>query len=174
MEWHETVYVDGVKLEAFTTSGGIGTMCDTFLGRVDNLDYKTLRYPGHMRLMNFFFHELLMRDRRDIAGEILTNAKPPVNDDVVFVHVSSEGEIAGRLKRQEFVRAYRPIQTSSGMQTAIAWTTSASVVAVIEMVRDGALPQSGFLKQEEIPLDGFLATKTGGLFNGADHLCWKS
>jgi len=64
MEWLETVYIDGVRLEAFTTSGGIGTMCETYAGRVDNLDYKTLRYPGHAALMNFFFQELLMREDR--------------------------------------------------------------------------------------------------------------
>ena len=58
-----------------------------------------------------------------------------------------------------------PIDLAGGMQTAIAWTTSASVVAVIELVRDGALPQRGFLKQEEIPLEQFLATSTGRLFS---------
>ena len=164
MEWIETIYVDGVALEAFTTSGGLGTICETFHGKVANVDYKSMRYPGHMRLMNFFFHELLMRERRELAGDILTNAKPPVNNDVVYIHVSSEGQLDRRLQRREFVRAYRPVQLAGAMQTAIAWTTSASVVAVIEMVRDGALPQRGFLKQEEIPLDRFMATPTGRLF----------
>jgi saccharopine dehydrogenase-like NADP-dependent oxidoreductase len=164
MEWIETVYVEGVMLEAFTTSGGLGTICETFHGKVANVDYKSMRYPGHMRLMNFFFHELLMRERRDLAGEILTNAKPPVNNDVVYVHVSSEGTLDGRLQRREFVRAYRPIELAGGLQTAIAWTTSASVVSVIQMVRDQQLPQQGFLKQEDIPLDQFLATPTGRLF----------
>ena len=164
MEWIETVYVDGVALEAFTTSGGLGTICETFHGKIANVDYKSMRYPGHMRLMNFFFHELLMRERRELAGEILTNAKPPVNNDVVYIHVSSEGQLDGRLQRREFVRAYRPIELAGAMQTAIAWTTSASVVAVIEMVRDGMLPQRGFLKQEEIPLERFLTTPTGRLF----------
>jgi saccharopine dehydrogenase-like NADP-dependent oxidoreductase len=135
MEWHETLYVEGVMLEAFTTSGGLGTICETFHGKVANVDYKTMRYPGHMRLMNFFFHELLMRDRRELAGQILTNAKPPVHDDIVYVHVSSEGSLEGRLQRREFVRAYRPIELVGGLQTAIAWTTSASAVAVIELVR---------------------------------------
>jgi len=37
------------------------------LGRVENLDSKTMRYPGHVKLMNFFFHELLMREKRDLA-----------------------------------------------------------------------------------------------------------
>ncbi|TCU18108.1 saccharopine dehydrogenase family protein [Rhizobium sullae] len=167
MEWHETVYVEGVKLEAFTTSGGLGTMCDTLHGKVDNLDYKTMRYPGHMDLMNFFFHELLMRDQRKLAGEILTNAKPPVEDDVVYVHVAAEGTEAGSLRRKEFVRAYYPIEIAGARRTAIAWTTSASVVAVIEMVRDGLLPATGFLHQEHIPLDMFLQTPTGSLFKAS-------
>jgi len=146
MEWHETLLIDGMQLEAFTTSGGLGTMCETYLGKVDNIDYKTIRYPGHMKLMNFFFHELLMRENRTEAGRILVNAKPPVQDDIVYIHVSTEGEIDGHLQRHEFVRGYRPITVAGGQQTAIAWTTAGSVVAVIEMVRDGILPGQGFLK----------------------------
>jgi len=164
MEWIETVYVGGVRLEAFTTSGGLGTMCETYAGRIDNLDYKTLRYPGHVALMNFFFHELLMREDRAAAGRILTNARPPVDDDVVYVHAAAEGWSEGRLSRKEFVRAYYPIEIGGKGRTAIAWTTAASAVAVIEMVRAGLLPQSGFLKQESIPLESFLATRTGRLY----------
>jgi saccharopine dehydrogenase-like NADP-dependent oxidoreductase len=164
MEWLETIYVHGIELEAFTTSGGLGTMCETMLGKVDNLDYKTMRYPGHMRLMNFFFHELLMRDRRGEAGQILTNAKPPVDEDVVYVHVASEGAIGGKLLRKEFVRAYYPIEVGGRRNTAIAWTTSASVVSVISMVSEGKLPQQGFIRQEEIPFAEYLQTGTGKLF----------
>jgi saccharopine dehydrogenase-like NADP-dependent oxidoreductase len=164
MEWLEDIYIDGVKLEAFTTSGGLGTMCDTYLGKVANIDYKTMRYPGHAAQMNFFFHELLMRERRKEAGEILVNAKPPVDDDVVYVHVAAEGSKDGRMARKEFVRGYRPIDVAGKSRTAIAWTTAGSVVAIIEMVRDGKLPASGFLKQEDISLSDFLATPTGGLY----------
>ncbi len=164
MEWLETLYIDGMQLEAFTTSGGLGTMCETYAGRIENLDYKTMRYPGHAQLMNFFFHELLMRENRAEAGRILTNAKPPVDEDVVYVHVAAEGWQAGQLRRREFVRAYYPLEIGGKSRTAIAWTTSASVVAVIEMVRAGALPQRGFLKQEDIPLDPYLATRTGNYY----------
>ena len=73
-----------------------------------------------MELMNFFFHELLMRDRRADAGDILVNAKPPVSDDVVYAHVASEGMINGRLQRREFVRGYRPIEIDDISQTTIA------------------------------------------------------
>ncbi len=164
MEWIETIYIDGVHLEAFTTSGGLGTMCETYAGIIQNLDYKTMRYPGHVALMNFFFHELLMRERRAEAGQILTHAKPPVDEDVVYVHVAAEGWTAGALQRREFVRAYYPLTINGKSRTAIAWTTSASVVSVIEMVRAGALPAQGFLKQEEIPLVPYLATRTGDYF----------
>lgn len=167
MEWIEKTFIDGIELEAFTTSGGLGTMCETYLGRVPNLDYKSLRYPGHAQLMNFFFHELLMRERRKEAGEILVNAKPPVDDDVVYIHVAAEGMIAGRLARREFVRAYRPLEIAGRRRTAIAWTTASSVSAVIELVRDGSLPPRGFLRQENIDLDRFLATGNGRRFKEA-------
>lgn len=169
MEWIETLYIDGIKLEAFTTSGGLGTMCETYLGKIENLDYKTMRYPGHVQQMNFFFHELLMRENRAEAGRILTNAKPPVADDVVYVHAAAEGWSNGSLHRQEFVRAYYPIEINGIRRTSIAWTTSASVVAVIEMVRDGTLPAQGFLRQEAIALDPYLATRTGGLFTAGSR-----
>ncbi len=164
MEWLETIYVAGTKLEAFTTSGGLGTMCETYLGRVDNLDYKTMRYPGHMQLMNFFFHELLMRERRELAGEILTHAKPPIDEDVVYVHVASEGIIDGQLKRLEFVRAFQPRDIAGRRRTAIAWTTAGSVASVIEMVRDGVIAGPGFVKQEEISFTDFRATANGARF----------
>lgn len=164
MEWMEDIYIDGIKLEAFTTSGGLGTMCETYQGKVSNIDYKTMRYPGHAKLMNFFFHELLMREHRKQAGDILINAKPPVEDDIVYVHASAEGTIDGKLQRREFVRGYRPVEVAGKQRTAISWTTAGSVVAIIEMVRDGALQSTGFLKQEEVKLDAFLATPTGGLY----------
>ena len=115
--------------------------------------------------MNFFFHELLMREQREVAGLILTHAKPPVDDDVVYLHASAEGLADGQLLRKEFVRAYYPLEIAGAPRTAIAWTTSASVCAVIEMVRDGTLPAQGFLKQEEIPLAPFLQTRSGALYS---------
>ena len=165
MEWKETVYVGGAHLEAFTTSGGLGTMCDTYSGRVENLDYKTMRYPGHMDLMNFFFHELLMRERRELAGEILTHAKPPVDADVVHIHVASEGWIGDQMRRLEYVRSFFPREIGGSCATAIAWTTAASVAATIELVRDGVIADVGELRQETIPLDSFLRTTTGVLFD---------
>lgn len=169
LEWLETIVINGVQLEAFTTSGGLGTMCETYAGRVANLDYKTIRYPGHAKLMNFYFHELLMRQDRKRAGEILVHAKPPVNDDVVYMHASAEGWKGDMLQRDEFVRAYYPMEIGGQLRRAIAWTTAASACAVVEMVHNGVLPAKGFLKQEKIPLADFLETASGRLFAGQPH-----
>ena len=165
MEWLETIYINGVQLEAFTTSGGLGSMCKTFEGRIDNLDYKTLRYPGHVKLMNFFFHELLMREDRELAERILMHAKPPVDDDVVYIHVSAEGEINEQVVRKEFVRSYYPRMISGQMRTAIAWTTSASVCAIIELIANGRLPDRGLTKQEDVRFDWLTSTVSGSMFS---------
>lgn len=171
MEQLETIFINGIQLEAFTTSGGLGTMCETFDGRVQHLNYKTMRYPGHCELMRFFFHELHMAESREQAGKILVNAKPPVNDDVVYVHAAVEGWRENALVREEFVRAYPPKLIGEHSWRAISWTTAASVCAVVELVRDGALPAKGFIKQEEIPLEAFLATRNGGMYreDGSQH-----
>jgi saccharopine dehydrogenase-like NADP-dependent oxidoreductase len=50
----ETINIEGMEFEAFSTSGGLGTMCETYAGKVDTLNYKTIRYPGHGKLMRFF------------------------------------------------------------------------------------------------------------------------
>ena len=169
MEWLETVHIHGVQLEAFTTSGGLGTLCETYHGRIDNLDYKTMRYPGHVQLMNFFFHELLMREQREQAGLILTHAKPPVDDDVVYVHAAAEGWVEERLQRHEFVRAYYPRLLCGRLRTAIAWTTSASACAVIELLREGHLPDQGFIRQEQLRLDDLLRTRCGSIYARNDE-----
>lgn len=164
MEWLETIHVNGVPLEAFTTSGGLGTMCETFGGKVENLDYKSMRYPGHAALMNFFFHELLMRENRELAESILTHAKPPVDEDVVHMHVSVEGSVAGVLSRREFVRSWFPQVIEGRAWRAIAWTTASSAAGVIELVANGTLQDAGFLRQETIPFDKLLETKSGCRF----------
>ena len=167
----ERVVIGGIELEASLTSGGLGSMCETFEGRVQRLDYKTMRYPGHFELMRFFFDELGLRDRRALAGEILVNAKPPVDDDVVYLHAAVEGlamgigdTAAGAAQPQ----AIRPRVPAAGDQRpawrAISWTTAASAVAVVELVASGRLPSSGFLAQENIPFDALLETRNGARF----------
>jgi saccharopine dehydrogenase-like NADP-dependent oxidoreductase len=158
------VWIGGTQLEAFTTSGGLGTMCTTFEGQVDRLDYKTLRYPGHCDLMRFFFDELHMRQDRELAGRILVKAKPPVDDDLVYLYAAVEGDRCGVLVREQLVRTYRPVAVAGRRWRAISWTTAASVCATVELVARQQLPRRGFVRQEQVDLDAMMATVTGQMF----------
>jgi saccharopine dehydrogenase (NAD+, L-lysine-forming) len=162
----ETILIDGTPYEAFATSGGLGTMCESYAGRVDRLDYKTMRYPGHRDLMRFFLGELRLGADRGRAEAILTDAYPPVQEDLVVLYAAAEGTRDGRRAREEFVRVYRPRVVAGRVRTAIAWTTAAGVVGVLEMLCAAQLPRSGFVRQEDVPLEDFLRTRAGRLLAG--------
>ena len=164
LQGKELINLEGAPYEAFYTSGGLGTMCETYEGKVDKLDYKTIRYPGHCDLMNFLIYELHLNENRKQLEDILQNAKPIVPEDVVITYVAVEGWNNGELHRKEFSQSYSPIVINGMTWRAISWTTAASTVAVIEMVSYGWLPSKGFIKQEEIPLLDFLKTRCGSFF----------
>ena len=104
----ETINIEGQEYESFTTSGGLGTLCKTLEGKVSTLNYKTIRYPGHARLMRFLLSELLLGGKRELAEEILTEAKPPVKEDLVHVYAAVEGWQGEKLFREEFFATYFP------------------------------------------------------------------
>ena len=49
----ESVHFDAPvgELEAFHTAGGLSTMADRYEGKIGTMEYKTLRYPGHAKIM---------------------------------------------------------------------------------------------------------------------------
>ncbi len=161
----EVINIEGQEFEAFSTSGGLGTMCETFQGKLDTLNYKTIRYPGHAKLMKFLLYELILKDKRELIEDILTAAKPPVQQDVVYVYAVVEGWKNGQMNREEYYKAFHPITIDSEHWRAISWTTAASIAAVVEMVADKKLPQSGFIKQEEIDFQEFLGTSMGQYYS---------
>lgn len=165
LQGKEIIQIDGGEYEAFYTSGGLGTMCETFEGKVDRLDYKTIRYPGHCDHMNFLIHELHMKNDKKLLENILQDAKPAVDEDVVIVYAAAEGKKEHGFYRNEFCKKYGPITIEGQEWRAISWTTAASIAAVVEMVSKGQLPSAGFIKQEEISLKDFLATSYGNFFN---------
>ena len=163
LEGFEYMNIEGQEYEAFTTSGGLGTMCSTFEGKVDTLNYKTIRYPGHGKLMRFLMYELVMKEDLQQLEKILTTAKPPVDEDLVHVYAVVEGIIDGKMQRKEFFKTYFPIKIHGKVWRAISWTTAASLAAVVEMVASQTLPQKGFIKQEMISLSDFYTTTNGSL-----------
>ena len=164
----EYINIGGREFEAFTTSGGLGTMCETYEGKVDTLNYKTIRYPGHGKLMKFLIQELILKDDKKLLSKILENAKPPVKEDVVYIYAVVEGWQEEKLLRNEYFKEFSPLNIEGKQWRAISWTTAASIAAVVEMVDNGSLPSKGFIKQEEIPYETFMETDNGKLYENAD------
>ncbi len=95
----EQLHWEGLgPLEAFSTAGGTSTMCQEYAGRVDRLEYKTIRYPGHgrifaaMRELGFFateeqeFGDVSIAPRR-VLLDLLTEHLPHDGADRTLVSV---------------------------------------------------------------------------------------
>src|SRR5262245_3355418 len=69
LEGLEQFSLDGVHYEAFNTSGGVGSLCDSLAGHVRELNYKTVRYIGHRDAMKLLIDELRLDERREVLKE---------------------------------------------------------------------------------------------------------
>ncbi|MFV2061079.1 MAG: saccharopine dehydrogenase family protein, partial [Gammaproteobacteria bacterium] len=71
LEGYETITVDGLIYEAFNTSGGLGTLADTYKDKITTMNYKTIRYPGHCEQIKLLMNDLKLNDDRDTLKRIL-------------------------------------------------------------------------------------------------------
>jgi saccharopine dehydrogenase-like NADP-dependent oxidoreductase len=164
LEEREEFSLDGVLYEAFNTSGGLGTLCETLTGKVRTLNYRTIRYPGHAAIMKALLHDLRLKDRRDVLKDILEQALPATMQDVVIVFVTVAGQRDGRLQQDTYARKIYSHVLAGKMRSAIQITTAASLCAMLDMLAAGDLPPSGFVRQEEVPLAAFLANRFGRVY----------
>ncbi|WEX79260.1 saccharopine dehydrogenase family protein [Sinorhizobium numidicum] len=161
MEEREEFSLDGVTYEAFNTSGGLGTLCETLKGKVRTLNYKTIRYPGHAAIFKALLNDLGLRHRREVLKDILENALPTTTQDVVVVFVTVSGFRDGRLIQETYANKVYSGVVAGRMHSGIQITTAGSICAVLDLLADGNIPTNGFVRQEDIALDTFLANRFG-------------
>lgn len=161
LEEREEFSLDGITYEAFNTSGGLGTLCETYEGKVRTLNYRTIRYPGHAAIMKALLNDLGLRHRREVLKDILENALPATLQDVVVIFVTVSGRKGGRLLQESYANKIYSRQLGKLVRSAIQITTASGICAVLDMLANGALPQKGFIRQEDIALDAFLANRFG-------------
>ena len=161
LEEIEAFSLDGVAYEAFNTSGGLGTLCETLEGKVENLNYKTVRYPGHRDLVKMLIRDLRLGQRREILKDVLEESVPMTHQDVVLVFVTVSGMREGRLTQESYAKKIYSKTIGGKLYSAIQVTTAAGICAMVDMMRDGTLPARGFVRQEEADLDKFLANRFG-------------
>jgi saccharopine dehydrogenase-like NADP-dependent oxidoreductase len=168
LEECEEFSLDGVTYEAFNTSGGLGTLCQTLEGKVRNLNYRTIRYPGHAAIMKALLNDLGLRHRRPLLKDILENAVPATLQDVVIVFVTVSGLKDGRLMQETYVNKVYAQPVRGKMMSAIQITTAGAVCAVLDLLAQGKLPQAGFIRQEDIALADVLGNRFGRFYADDD------
>ncbi len=164
LEGLEHFSLDGTEYEAFNTSGGLGTLCETLAGRVQTLDYKSVRYPGHRDLMKLLLEDLQLNQDTEALKDILRRAIPSTMQDVVLVFVTVSGLRRGSLVQEVFARKIFADRSEAAPLSAIQITTAAGICAAVDLFREGRLPQRGFIRQEQVALPDFLANRFGAAY----------
>jgi lysine 6-dehydrogenase len=145
------------KLEAFQTSGGTSTLPTTYYGKVRNLDYKTIRYPGHGQLfrtlisLGFFSSESMTVGQakiipRHLTGRILEQTLGFDDKDVVLVSVSFQGKIGGKKRKLTF-RMIDYYDDKTGL-TAMMRSTGFPTSIIAQMLLEGKIQKKGVIPQE--------------------------
>jgi saccharopine dehydrogenase-like NADP-dependent oxidoreductase len=165
LEGLEHFSLDGVRYEAFNTSGGLGSLCDTLEGRVRELNYKTIRYQGHRELASFLVHELRMSQHREQLKEILERAVPVTFQDVVVVFCTVSGWRNGQHVQLTDARKIYHQSVHGEHWSAIQITTAAGVCAMVDLAFEGKLEGTGFIRQESVSLPRFLENRFGRYYH---------
>lgn len=161
LEQREEVIIGGVTYEAFTTSGGVGTLCHTFEGKIRQLDYKTIRYPGHLDLIRFLIDDLGFRDHPEELVRIFQRSIPSTLDDYVIVSVRGLGTSGGRYMEKTYWRRVNGRYLGKHFFTGIEISTAAGVCGVLHLLLLGELPQKGLVTLEQVSYDRFMETPFG-------------
>ena len=155
------------RLEAFTTSGGTSTLTKMFDGKVKELDYKTIRYPGHCEKfrmlldLGFAGSEPVIagsttRTMREFFEDLLRKKLAPGGPDAVLTRVSVAGTMNG--KKRTLAYEMTDYYDNGLKMTSMMRTTSFPTSVILQMALDGRIPDRGVKPPEQcVPLDPFIA-----------------
>lgn len=147
-------------LEAFHTGGGISTMPFTWEGKVRTMEYKTLRYPGHVAIMKPIRDlGLIENEPIEVDGArvrpravFIAATSPalvrPDGKDLIALRVDVTGTKGGRPAgtRWQMVDLY----DEEHRVTAMMRTTGYSLAITGIMLLDGRIPKPGVYAPDEI------------------------
>jgi saccharopine dehydrogenase-like NADP-dependent oxidoreductase len=161
LEGLEEIEIDGTPYEAFNTSGGLGSLGETFGAGCESMNYKTIRYPGHCEQMRLLMNDLKLNKDRDTLKRILENAVPQTLQDVVIVYAAVSGSQDGELREENYVNKIYPQMIAGRLWSAIQVTTAAGITSVLDLVLTGGGRYKGFVAQESFSLPDILENRFG-------------
>ncbi|MCZ6831606.1 MAG: saccharopine dehydrogenase NADP-binding domain-containing protein [Gammaproteobacteria bacterium] len=160
----EEFSLDGIKYETFNTSGGLGSLAETLAGKVNNLSYQTIRYPGHREIMKTLLQDLRLSERRELLKDILEYAVPATYQDVVFIFVTVSGKKDGRLLQDTYANKIYGHKVGGVERAAIQITTASAICTMLDLLHEGLVPTRGCVRQEQVRLEDFLANRFGQIY----------
>jgi saccharopine dehydrogenase-like NADP-dependent oxidoreductase len=161
LEGLEEIEIDGTLYEAFNTSGGLGSLAETYDGRVTSMNYKTIRYPGHCEQIRLLMNGLKLNNDRATLKRILENAVPQTLQDVVIIYAAVTGIQDGQLLEENYVNKVYPEVVGGRLWSAIQITTAAGVCSVMDRILQSSDSHKGFIAQEEFSLQNILENRFG-------------
>ena len=165
LEGLEHFSLDGVRYEAFNTSGGLGTLCESLDNKVRELNYKTVRYVGHRDLALMLVRELRLGERREVMKDILEKSLPITFQDVVITFCTVTGWREDQFVQISDARKIYHQEIDGDRWSAIQLTTAAGLSTVVDLHVAGKLPPQGFVAQEQVDFDSFLANRFGRIYD---------
>ena len=114
--------------------------------------------------MKMLLEELGMKADQETLKDILRRSVPMTMQDVVLVFVTVSGERQGKFMQEVFARKIFAERDERAPLSAIQITTAAGVCGALDLFREGKLPQSGFIRQEQVELPAFLANRFGSAY----------
>lgn len=161
LEGLEKIKIDGLTYEAFNTSGGLGSLAQTYEGKVKQLSYKTIRYPGHCSKVKFLMNDLQLNDDRDTLKRILERVLPKTRQDVVLVYVSVTGMQKNKYIEENYVKKFYPKRINGHRWSAIQLTTACGICTAVDLVFNNPDKYSGFVRQEQFTFDELVNNRFG-------------
>jgi len=155
-------------LEAFHTGGGISTLPFAYQGKIDVMEYKTLRYPGHAAVVRPIRDlGLLGNEPIDVKGKkviprdvFIAAVSPrlykPEGRDLVALQVQATGKKAGKPHSVTF-RLIDYYDVKHGI-SAMMRTTGYSLSITGQMQVDGRIKAKGVHTPDEaVPFDAYVS-----------------
>ncbi|MBU1627010.1 saccharopine dehydrogenase NADP-binding domain-containing protein [bacterium] len=151
-----TIIIDGITYEEAFTSGGSANLPEAFEGKTKNLDYKTLRYPGHYEWVESVLSEIRREEDKEAKlKKIMEEVVPHVEEDVVVIYVSVSGfDKEGRIRIEEKSFKIKPMEIGGKILRAIQITTAAPIAECARMLLEKNY--KGLILQSMIQPDEFL------------------
>lgn len=162
LEGYERFSLDGDEYEAFNTSGGLGTLCDTLAGKVRQLDYKSVRYPGHRDFIALLLKDLRFSEDRETLKKVLERSIAATAQDKCLIFVEARGWIKDRLIQRTYASTVYNTLINDHHFSAIQLTTAAGICAAADMVLEGKVKVTrGLVRSEDLGLMDFLKNEFG-------------